>query len=134
MASRKLLISIKPRFAALIFNGTKTVELRRQQPRVTTGDTVVVYESSPVMHVTGTAIVKAVESDTPRAIWLRFRKAVGISKREYDAYFDGADQAVAIHLESPSPLSEPVSLEKLRRDFEINPPQSFRYLSEFSIA
>jgi predicted transcriptional regulator len=129
MSPKKLLISIKPRFAAKIFDGTKTVELRRQLPKVENGDTLIVYESSPVMHITGTAQVKSVESDIPEKIWQRFKNGVGITKSEFDAYFEGASQAVAIRLEKPAPLPEPISLARLRNDYAIEPPQSFRYVT-----
>lgn len=134
MSSRSLLISIKPKFADLIFKGTKTVELRRQQPKVDRGDTMVVYVSSPVMKIAGTATIKSVESDTPGAIWRRLHKSLGISKKDFDEYFEGATQAVAIHLENPSVLKEPVTLQSLRTNYSLNPPQSFRYVADIKLS
>jgi predicted transcriptional regulator len=57
MARKTLLISIKPRYAEMIFSGVKTVELRRKEPRVGQGDRMVVYVSSPIMEVTGECTV-----------------------------------------------------------------------------
>lgn len=134
MPSKKLFISIKPRYADLIFNGAKTVELRRRLPKIANGDTVIFYVSAPVMHVIGTATVKSVEADNPSLLWKRVHSQAGVTKEEFDVYFTGADQAIAIHLKNPKTFKNPVTLEALRRDFSLNPPQSFRYLTDFAIA
>jgi len=47
------LISIRPRFAEMIFSGSKTVELRRVCPKVSVGDLALVYVSSPAMELRG---------------------------------------------------------------------------------
>ncbi len=128
MARKSLFISIKPRYAAMIFSGTKTVELRRTEPRVGKGDKMIVYVSSPKMQVTGQCTVAEVEKDTPKKLWLRIRDKAGVTKEEFDDYFDGASQAIAIHVRKPKMFGTPVGLGSLRDDFSLQPPQSFRYV------
>lgn len=128
MARKTLLISIKPRYAAMIFSGTKTVELRRTEPRVEPGDKMIVYVSSPTMEVTGECIVAEIEKDSPEKIWRRIRRKAGVTKQEFDNYFEGADQAVAIHVHQPKIFDNPVCLGTLRQSFSLQPPQSFRYV------
>lgn len=128
MARKTLLISIKPRFAKMIFSGTKTVELRRKEPKVTSGDMILVYVSSPVMELTGSCQVEIVETDTPARLWPRISTKAGVSKAEFDAYFEGSEQAVAIHVHRPKTFKKPVGLDSLRDDHSLMPPQSFRYL------
>ena len=53
MPNEILLISIKPKYAEQIFNGEKTVELRRVKTRLTTGDLVLVYVTSPKQALIG---------------------------------------------------------------------------------
>lgn len=48
-----LLISIRPVYANKIFDGSKTVELRRVRPRLETGSVVLVYVSNPVQALMG---------------------------------------------------------------------------------
>ena len=128
MARRTLFISIKPRYAAMIFSGKKTVELRRTEPRVGKGDKMIVYVSSPTKEVTGVCTVTEIEKDSPAKLWHRIRDKAGVTKEEFDDYFDGACQAVAIHVHKPKMFGNPVCLVTLRQDFSIQPPQSFRYV------
>jgi len=128
MTRKVLFISIKPRYAAMIFSGIKTVELRRTEPRVGKGDKMIVYVSSPTKEVTGECTVSEVEKDTPAKLWRRVRNKAGVTKEEFDDYFDGASQAIAIHVHKPKMFGNPVCLGTLRQDFSIQPPQSFRYV------
>lgn len=128
MEQRTLLISIKPRFAEMIFSGLKTVELRRKEPRVGPGARMIIYVSAPTMEVTGECTIGEIEKDAPDRLWRRIRKKAGITKQEFDDYFDGADEAIAIHVSKPKTFSRPVGLRALRKSFSIQPPQSFCYL------
>ncbi len=128
MTRRALFISIKPRYAALIFSGAKTVELRRTEPRVADGTLMIVYVSSPAKEVAGICTVSTIEMDSPAKLWPRIRDRAGVTRGEFDDYFAGARQAVAIHLQEPKRLGHPVRLADLRRDFGLQPPQSFRYV------
>lgn len=124
-----LLVSIKPQYAELILDGTKTVELRRVRPHVQTGATVLIYASSPAMEMVGTATVAAVDVRDAEAIWAEHGSAAGIDRAAYDEYFAGSDQAVAITLTNVRPLRRRVPLTELRQRITgFNPPQSFRYL------
>ncbi len=53
MTRRCVLLSIKPVFAALMYAGKKKFEYRRSQARILPGDTVLMYESSPLSLLTG---------------------------------------------------------------------------------
>lgn len=126
---RALLISVHPRFATAILEGTKTVELRRQRVAVPEGTPVVLYATSPVMALVGSARVSRVDSATPAAIWRRHRADSGIDRDEYDAYMHGASQASALVLKSPQPLGQAVPLAHLRASGAFHPPQSYRYIT-----
>ncbi len=45
--NNNLLISVRPKFAARILAGEKTVELRKLRPKVSSGDNLIFYISSP---------------------------------------------------------------------------------------
>ncbi|MFJ9565964.1 ASCH domain-containing protein [Streptomyces fuscichromogenes] len=126
---RALLLSLHPRFATAILTGDKTVELRRQRVAVPPGTPVIIYATSPVMALTGTARLTGVDTATPGQVWRRHRTTCGISKAEYTAYMDGAAHASALLLDSPRPLSSPVPLNHLRATSTFHPPQSYRYLT-----
>jgi predicted transcriptional regulator len=126
---RALLISLRPRFAELLLQGTKTVELRRVQPAVSRGTLVLLYASSPTRALVGTGVVADVQAADHEDIWRRHGMQTGISRDEYDEYFAGAAAAVAITLHDVQRLSNPLPLSQLRKGRGwFRPPQSFRYL------
>lgn len=129
--SNVILMSIQPRFAALIFQGKKTVELRRIRPKVDPGDVALVYVSSPDMALVGAFTIKEIVSGTPRQLWSSVKGSSGITKSEYDMYYSGTDTAIALHIESGTVrvLKTPIELGQLRREWpRFQPPQSYRYL------
>ncbi|MEU9663606.1 ASCH domain-containing protein [Streptomyces chartreusis] len=126
---RALLLSLHPRFATAILTGEKTVELRRQRVAVPPGTPVIIYATSPVMALTGTARLTGVDTAAPGQIWRRHRTTCGISRAEYTAYMEGAAHASALLLDSARTLSSPVPLDHLRAVCAFHPPQSYRYLT-----
>lgn len=55
----------------------------------------------------------------------------GVTESEYEAYYEGVEDAVAIVVDNPRAFQEPPSLAILRnRMAGFQPPQSFRYLSK----
>jgi predicted transcriptional regulator len=127
-----ILLSLKPRFAEAILYGVKTVELRRQRVALTPGAAVLIYASSPVMAIIGTARVHSVERDNQQQIWVRHAASVGLTREEYDTYLRGVDSVSAISLENPSFLDNPVTLQQLRGEQPFHPPQSYYFVSPSS--
>ncbi len=131
---RALLISIRPRFADLILNGDKTVELRRTKPSVKVGDSVLLYASSPICELIGTCIVLAVDVGTASDLWNLEGSRAGLTKPEFDSYFQGAVRAVGISLREARRVRRPRTLAELRvRLPGFTPPQSFSYLTREDI-
>src|SRR5690348_16037028 len=69
---RALFISVKPRYANAILEGTKTVELRRTRPNLPDGSLVILYSSTPTRAVVGWAQLTAVRVGTPLEIWNKY--------------------------------------------------------------
>lgn len=133
--NRALFISLRPRFAELLLDGRKTVELRRIQPAVSPGTLVLLYASSPLRALVGTGVVQGVSVASSDDIWTLLGSLTGLSRAEYDHYFHGADRAVAISLRDLKRLERPVPLLDLRRGRSwFRPPQSFRYFDARQVA
>ncbi|MEV5650508.1 hypothetical protein AB0L57_19845 [Nocardia sp. NPDC052254] len=126
---RPLLLSLRPRFAQAILDGTKTVELRRTRVSAVPGTLLVLYASSPMMAVVGVATLKDRDTASPATIWRRYRDSVGLSRREFSDYFAGAEQATALSIAAPRALPEPLTLNWLRTHASFRPPQSYRYIA-----
>lgn len=125
-----IFLALKPRFAREILSGTKTVELRRKRPRdLREGSLVVLYASSPVKAVVGTATVERIVTAPPSALWPTVAAHGGISRAEFDEYFDGAIEGTGIFVHTAASSSAPYPLDEIRADWPgFHPPQAFRYL------
>ncbi|WP_367182163.1 ASCH domain-containing protein [uncultured Arthrobacter sp.] len=128
--SDAVLISIRTRFVRSILAGTKTFELRKKIPQSPIGRLLVMYSSGEEQAITAYARVAGVTSGTPGVIWERYGSRLGLSHEEFTAYFDGSTVAHALHLEDVTPSRRHLSLNELRNDHSLEPPQSWRYLSQ----
>lgn len=124
------LLSVHPRFASALLQGTKKVEFRKtrfsKDVRL-----VVVYATSPITKIVGYFSVAQVKVSSPTAIWNQYWEVGGINRTDYREYFFGSRQAVAIEVSEAFPLSEPLSLTSVGTS---TPPQSYRYLAEYDFA
>lgn len=129
--NKALFISVKPEFAEKIFNGQKAIELRKSAPGVENGDMVIIYSSSPVMAIIGTATIKEIISTTPSKMWREHSAKLGIDKKRYSEYYEGKEVAVGIVLKGKEKLPNPISLREFKKKFSrFQPPQTFRYIDK----
>ncbi|HYW22088.1 MAG TPA: ASCH domain-containing protein [Nodularia sp. (in: cyanobacteria)] len=133
-----LLLSIKPEYAAKIFTGQKTVELRRVRTRLNTGDLVLVYVSSPQKALVGTFEVESIQeteiTELPKDLnkfWKQIKNYAGISPKEFQTYYQGATVVVGIFFTNVKIFEVPIHLDQLRQKIpQLKPPQSYRYVNE----
>lgn len=118
------LLSVHPRYADAILQGTKTVEFRKR-PLSPTVTHVAIYATKPVGKVVGVFSVAEQITDNPFKLWAKFKEVGGISRDRFLDYFKGREQGVGIRVEDLVPLEEHLSLEEA---FGISrAPQSFQY-------
>lgn len=130
MSKHAVLISVRPKFAEMIFAGSKTVELRRVCPIISEGDLALVYVSSPIKQLQGAFEVGKIISASPSTLWKKIGKKSGVSRKEFLDYFDGKTKAHALVIKRAWKLSTPVCLTTLkRRKGGFRPPQNFHYLN-----
>ena len=129
-----LVVSIKPEFAEKIFNGIKSIELRKSTPDVSPGDTVVIYCTDPVKAVLGICLVKEVLKLKPSLMWKNHKQVLGIDQKRYKAYYENSAIAVGIVLTSICKLEKDVSLSAIKKIFPFfQPPQTFRYYKKSAL-
>lgn len=126
---RPLLLSLRPRYAEAILTGAKTVELRRRSVNAPPGTPIILYASSPIMAIVGTARLREAQVLDLESAWQRHNRRLGLSRGEFDAYLDGSARAFVLILSQVQILDEPLSLSRLREDGRFQPPQSFRYVA-----
>jgi len=129
MSQRAVLMSIKPKYADLIFAGTKAIELRRVCPKVGPGDLVLVYVSSPRMALVGGFEVAGIVSDKPLTLCKKWQAQSGVDKETFLHYFQGASTAYGILIGRTWQFESATELQALRRSKGgFYPPQSYRYV------
>ena len=122
-----ILLSVKPKFANLIVEGSKLVELRRTIPAQNVG-TIAIYSSSPVQMIVALVNVKQTIEASPIKLWTISKdNGGGLTKAELLAYFDLKQTGFALMLENVRVFTKPVSPTKIFKPFAA--PQSFKYLS-----
>jgi predicted transcriptional regulator len=121
----KVLLSIKPRFAELIFNGSKKYEFRKAMFKKEGITTVVVYSSSPMQKVIGEFEIERILTDDLASLWAQTKDAAGIEEDYFYSYFGERQQGFALKIKSTKKYKTPLNLKE---HFNLTPPQSFLYL------
>jgi predicted transcriptional regulator len=127
------MLSIRPRFVAAIFDGSKRYELRRTCPRVSPGDAVLVYVSQPISAICGMIGIEQIHTRVGRTaakhLWPLVRTASGVNRSEFNAYFAESRTAHALEINVIAPFEEPLPLASLRDCMpSFHPPQCYWYL------
>ncbi len=126
-----VVLSVRPKYAAAIENGTKQVEFRKKFSARAASSQALVYVTSPVQEFRISASIADVIQDTPTAIWDRFGHVAGCSRLEFDQYFEGSDSAVALPLSNVQTLANPVHFKAPSlASVNFKPPQSFAILPQ----
>ena len=108
-----LLLSLKPRYADLIFRGDKLADLRRRIAPDMDNRDVYVYVSNPVCALRGGFRVERVWYGTPEDVWNWARRYAGMDKRDYDAYYAGSRIACVLKIADAWECRRPASLGRL---------------------
>jgi predicted transcriptional regulator len=122
----KVILSIKPEYAAKILDGTKRFEFRKCGFSVSGVATAVIYATKPIGKVVGEFEIADVHKDVPKKIWKKTRMHAGVKKRFFDEYYADRRTAFAIAIGKVIEYEVPVELSSL--GVGITAPQSYRYL------
>ena len=124
-----LLLSLRPRFADLVFNGLKQAELRRRFTRFANNRDVYIYVTSPERVLRGGFRVDQIWEGTPEEIWKEVSALAGIDRSHFDAYYRGSAVAYALGIADVWELEAPIRLRELRDSLgHFVVPQSWRYV------
>ncbi len=128
MAEREVvLMSVRSPHVERLLAGTKTVELRRRPINVEPGTIVLLYAAGQRKELVGSIVAGPVERDTPRALWRRHRHVSGLTRAEFDNYFDGSEVGYALAASNARSLPKPIPLPELRRRWQhFTTPQTHR--------
>ena len=122
----RIVLPIKAEYAKGILFGEKLFEYRKRMPKRPISQ-IVIYETAPMSRVVGTVDVCGVLEAEPGELYERTSYGAGISREDYDRYFDGAKKAYAFELGAPSMFYCCPSVERYGLK---GAPQSFAYVKE----
>ncbi|MCT9820797.1 ASCH domain-containing protein [Microbacterium sp. W1N] len=125
-----VLLSVRPRYAHAILAGTKTAEVRRRFPYQPPGTTLYLYSSTPDKAIMGTAQLDSIDRPRVDRVWNLYRDQIEIEKAALGDYLSDLDAAAILRVNNFHRWSHPVPLHDLRLRLGIEPPQSFRYLTD----
>ena len=124
--TRAILLPIHPNWANLIYEGRKTVEVRRRFNPTVGGMTVLFYETRPVGMVTGRATVARVEAATVSDLLDEAMEThTRIPRPDLLKYANGVARLSAIHLADARRFERPFPLSDLGVGLA---PQNYRYV------
>ena len=127
-----LLISIKPQYAKKIFEGEKTIELRKSAPQRLDSDSyMLIYVTSPVKELWGVCKIQSIIKNEPEIIWNEYGNVCGISREDFNDYYKEATNGYGIQLKEIKALENTISLEELRVMIPgFTAPQTYRYIDK----
>jgi predicted transcriptional regulator len=126
------LLSIHPRYADAILDGSKRVEFRRSSYPAA-ARFIVIYSTAPVQRVIGWFEIDGFSTGSPGDLWRRYRDTGQVTDEAFLRYFDACPVGTAIQVGRAVRLTDPVTLDHLSPG--LTAPQSYRYLrSESAIA
>ena len=120
-----ILMSIRKKYCDAIFDGRKTIELRKNKPAPDFPHRVFVYESKGCGMVVGEFVCYAVCSWSIDAIWNRYGNKICINRRELDAYYGERDYGCMWYIRDAVRYDAPLPLSKFG---VCRPPLSWSYL------
>jgi len=122
----KVLLSIKPEYANVIFAGTKKYEFRRSIFKKPNIKTIIVYSSSPVQKVIGEFEIETIVKEDIKTLWDLASNDPWSEKESNFEYYKGKETGFAIKIKKTKKYDKPLDIKS---DFNKTPPQSFVYIA-----
>lgn len=120
-----VIMSIRPKYAQAILDGSKLYEYRKRLPKNTDIQKVYIYASKPTKAIIAYFTIGSIISDNPQKVWELTKKDGGITKKQFNDYFKCHSLAHAIKIEGVTKLVTPLDPKAIIKDFVA--PQNFIY-------
>lgn len=131
---KTLLLSINQAYTRLIFQRTKTVELRKVYPKYSKkGNLAIIYTTSPVSSITGAFQINNIIEEPLNNLWEKVGNKAGVTREEFDTYYRKSSTGVAILFKQVWQLPKYIPLSILKKE-SFCVPQGFRYATKNEVA
>lgn len=124
---RAVLLSVQPKYAHAIADGTKCIEFRRRWTSEAVA-VLLIYATAPVSRVLGLVHVHEVLEASPSALWrCAKRHGGGVTREELYQYMRGRKTGFGVVLRDFKIFDPPLDPRQVETDFRA--PQSFRFMT-----
>jgi predicted transcriptional regulator len=123
----KIILSIKPEFANMIFEGDKKFEFRRSIFKNKNVSKVIVYASAPISKVIGEFEIGKILFKDLNTLWEETQEYSGITEDYFFDYFVGKENGFALQVRKAKRYKKELCIKE---SFGKVPPQSFAYYEE----
>lgn len=125
-----IILSIKPCFSDRIYDGSKTVELRKKiGDKFRLGEKIYIYSSSPVKKISGHVFIMNIQTLNVQEIKEKYLTHACISEADFDHYYHEHKSGILLWLHAPKQYDKGIPLNLLRK-FNFHAPQSFCYVPD----
>ena len=120
-----ILLSIKPKWAELILQGKKTVELRKQWTKSDDVGKIYLYASAPVKKIVGWMELEFAVCESIAELKQDVEGRSQVSPEDFDAYYQGKEKGWALFVRKAAKI-DPVPLDAVAK----RPPQNWMWPNE----
>lgn len=125
-----IILSIKPCFSDLIYDGSKTVELRKKvSNKFKPDEKIYIYSSSPVKKISGHTFIKEIQILPVSEIKKIHIESACISEVDFDYYYRNHEFGIILWLYNTKQYNIGIPL-RILKNFGFHAPQSFCYVPE----
>lgn len=122
-----IIVSVKPPYARMLLEGSKTIELRRRfSTNIPPNTRVLIYATDPVKKILGECQIKKILKLPVEDLWRASCRDAMISWGTFKSYFSDLKEGYGIVLHKQQVYKQPITLEHMRTKYGITPPQSYR--------
>lgn len=123
-----VILSIKPKYANAIIEGTKSVEFRKTTFKRSGINKVYIYSSHPEKKIIGYFYIEDIFIEHPEKLWEQYGSEGAIKQKDFFDYYKNKKVGYCIKIKKAEKLKKPLDPKTLIQNFTA--PQSFVYASE----
>jgi predicted transcriptional regulator len=130
MGHHWMIMSIHPKYASLILDGKKTIEIRRQFSAGNVGMRMLIYSTHPKMALVGTAKITGASKVSGSNAETTICDEACVTAEEFKEYASSRGEVWAIRLAEVTRFPQPLQLKHLSEILQakLRPPQSFEII------
>ena len=122
---KSLLISVHGKYCTMYANGTKTIEIRKNEPRQDFKRTVFIYNTT-TQQIEFKGVLLQILKLKYKTIVSKALGRTGLTEKELFAYAGQKENLVLLDFFNVQRLDKPVNIEQMRKA-GITPPQGYLY-------